>query len=283
MPVGQQPAAALPLSAQRQLPIINALWIGTLSPLERLCLKSFVIHGHRVHLYSYDPIANVPDGVVLQDAGQILPRSLIFQNQNGKGKGSMAGFSDLFRYKLLLDRGGWWVDTDVFCLQPFDFAAPYVFGAEDKPVASGVIKMPLGSPLAQRRFELASQVRPDTIIWNELVMILERSVRELDLMKYVLPPHVFSPIVWHEVPDYVRGKKSFIPGDESCAVHLYNEMWRRKKLDKWGVYPQASVISVLRRQVGWDDRDNLPRPAQRSVAGRVLNSLSHYLPWRKAA
>jgi hypothetical protein len=137
------------------LPVINALWIGQLSPLEQLCLKSFVARGHSVHLYTYDPIENVPQGVTLQDAAQILPPSQIFRNRLGKGKGSVAAFSDLFRYKLLLDKGGWWVDADVFCLKPFDFAAPYVFGAEDKPVASGIIKMPRGCLLAEMCYESA--------------------------------------------------------------------------------------------------------------------------------
>ena len=30
--------------------------------------------------------------------------------------GSVAGFSNLFRYELLRRDGGWWVDTDVLCL-----------------------------------------------------------------------------------------------------------------------------------------------------------------------
>src|SRR5206468_3047474 len=94
-----------------------------------------------------------------------------------KGKGSLAAFSDLFRYRLLLDQGGWWVDADVFCLKPFDFTAPYVFGAEVKPVASGIIKMPRGCALAERCYELARRVDPQTIVWNELVNILECAVR----------------------------------------------------------------------------------------------------------
>ena len=124
------------------LPTINALWIGQLSPVERLCLGSFATQGHPVHLYAYDEIENLPEGVTIQDATQILPRELIFTNQLGKGKGSLAAFSDLFRFKLLLDRGGWWVDADIFCLKPFHFTAPYVFGFEANNVASGVIRMP---------------------------------------------------------------------------------------------------------------------------------------------
>ncbi len=51
------------------------LWIGThLSLIERLALKSFLDYGWEVHLYRYDPIDNVPDGVRILDGDDILPR-----------------------------------------------------------------------------------------------------------------------------------------------------------------------------------------------------------------
>ena len=44
--------------------------------------------------------------------------------------GSLAAFSNLFRYKLLLERGGWWVDTDVICLRPFRVRDELVIASE---------------------------------------------------------------------------------------------------------------------------------------------------------
>lgn len=236
-------------------PAINALWIGQLSPVERLCLGSFAAQGHLVNLYAYDPIDNLPSGVTLQDAAQILPRALIFRNQLGKGKGSLAAFSDLFRFKLMLDRGGWWVDADIFCLKPFDFTAPYVFGFEGAGIASGVIKMPRGCDLAERCFNLASRVDPATIVWTELVKILDANVRDLRLTEYVLPQRTFSPIDWREIPKYVTGRKTFAIPTNSHAVHLYNEMWRRHHLDKHRRYPTTSILNILRRHSHTDDID----------------------------
>ena len=268
--------------SKKPLPVINGLWIGQLSPLEQLCIKSFVVQGHPYHLYAYGALDNVPDGVTLQDAGQILPQSLIFRNQLGKGKGSVAAFSDLFRYKLLLERGGWWVDTDVFCLKPFDFSAPYVFGAEDKPVASGVIKMPKGCELAQQCYDLARQVDPKTIVWNELVAILERGVRDLKLMKYVLQPETFSPIPWNEIPNHILGRKTFRPSMRSFAVHLYNEMWRRNNLDKWRRYPSTSALNVLRRYSGIPEESGTDEePA--SILMRPAIALARYFSTKRAA
>ncbi len=87
--------------------IIQSLWIGpTLSVMERLCMRSFLAHGHDFHLYTYAPIDNVPEGVVVQDGNDILPESMIFQYRDHS---SYAGFANFFRYKLLLERGagGW--------------------------------------------------------------------------------------------------------------------------------------------------------------------------------
>jgi capsular polysaccharide synthesis protein len=283
---GSDPSAGLANPNAREYspsPVVSALWIGQLSPLEQLCLHSFVARGHSVHLYTYDAIPNVPQGVTLQDAAQILPPSLVFRNRLGKGKGSLAAFSDLFRYKLLLDKGGWWVDADVFCLKAFDFAAPYVFGAEEKPVASGVLKMPRGCPLAELCYESARRVDPDTIVWNELVNILERGVRDLSLMPYVLPKETFSPIVWRDVPAYAQGEKLFAPSTHSYAVHLYNEMWRRNRLDKWRQYPPNSVLNVLRRHAQGVDEFDCGAPSGTAAAPSIWAKLRSYWPQRKVA
>ena len=104
---------------------IQTLWVGdTLSTMERLCLSSFVHHGHETHLYTYSDIDNVPEGVVVKDGNEILPESMIFEYKNYK---SFSGFSNYFRYKLLTENGGYWVDTDVVCMKPFNFEEPFVF------------------------------------------------------------------------------------------------------------------------------------------------------------
>jgi hypothetical protein len=79
---------------------IQSLWIGQkLSTLERLSISSFLANGHEYHLYVYGEVANVPQGTVLKAADGILPESMIFQY---KKHPSHAGFSNFFRYRLLL-------------------------------------------------------------------------------------------------------------------------------------------------------------------------------------
>src|SRR5690606_9502875 len=93
----------------RPMPTIGkSFWLGNRLPLlQVLSLQSFIAHGHEYHLYVYDPIENAPEGVVLCDASKILPRQSVFTYQKGFGKGSYSAFSNLFRYKLLLEHGGW--------------------------------------------------------------------------------------------------------------------------------------------------------------------------------
>src|SRR5215471_6623997 len=107
---------------------VQSLWIGTrLSTMECLSIASFVHYGHAFHLYAYDEIQNLPSGVTVLDANEILPRSSIFTY---RGNGSVAGFANHFRYKLLMDRGGWWADLDMVCLRPLDFERESVVASE---------------------------------------------------------------------------------------------------------------------------------------------------------
>ena len=126
------------------LPIIQALWIGRpLSQLEKLCVRSFLHHGHEFHLYVYDDVPGIPGGAEVKDANEILPESEIFRLKEGN---YIAPFSDWFRYALLAKRGNFWVDMDTVCVSPFDFPEEIVFGASYDGYPPGVLKFPIGHP-----------------------------------------------------------------------------------------------------------------------------------------
>ena len=115
-----------------KLPVIQSLWIGDpLSKLEQLCIQSFLDNGHEFHLYVYTAIGNVPSGVIIKDGNEILPNQFIFRDDHG----SVASFSDWFRYALLIMHGGFWVDMDMICIKPFAFSESFVFGLEKENLA----------------------------------------------------------------------------------------------------------------------------------------------------
>lgn len=127
------------------LPEIATLWIGPrLSWLEQLCLKSFADHGHRVTLYSYGDIENVPEGVSTGNAEDIYPGEPMLRHAR---TGSPAIHADMWRLHLLARTDAIWVDADMYCYRPFDFASGHVFGWE-KPglVCNAVLKLPKNSP-----------------------------------------------------------------------------------------------------------------------------------------
>src|SRR3954451_18833202 len=95
---------------------VRAFWTGpSLSLYEQLSLQSFVAAGAQVQLFSYERDLQVPDGVELIDANELLPGP-VHQFRHASGDKSLALHSDLFRYVALEKFGGWYVDADVICV-----------------------------------------------------------------------------------------------------------------------------------------------------------------------
>jgi len=255
-------------------PIIQSLWIGEkLSVMEQLSISSFLQNGHSFHLYVYDEVEGVPKGTVLKDANEIIPSGRIFKYKHWD---SYAGFADLFRYKLLLEKGGYWVDTDVVCLKPFQFEADYMFtGVPDrfiylmfKSVLTGhfaylkrryhistwFIKAPIGCEMMGYCYSEAAKRDPEELVWGEIgPRLITTAVEKFGMQKYVAPRGTFYPIRWWQWRQLVNG--SFIASwkwkramHSSYAVHLYNEMWRRNNIDKNASFPQNSIYEQLKHR-----------------------------------
>ena len=166
--------AGRPGSGALMTHVVQSFWFGSRLPaLQVLSLRSFLAHDHEYHLYTFDPVENVPDGVRLMDASAILPRDSVFTYQKGFGRGSASAFSNLFRYKLLHERGGWWVDTDVVALRPFDLDSEFVFATErdihgETTTASCVIKSPAGADYLRYCLDECQRRDRTAIVWGEI-------------------------------------------------------------------------------------------------------------------
>ncbi|MEQ9425969.1 MAG: glycosyltransferase [Cyclobacteriaceae bacterium] len=217
--------------------VINGLWVGNkLSYIEILTLSSFVKHGHSFNLWVYEDIETpIPCGVSLKDANEIIGGDQIFYyknpNQYKHGKGSIAGFSDIFRYMLLYKKGGWWVDMDVTCIKPLNFEDPYVFRAHDVlPIVGNVMKCPIHSPLMLDCFKDATaNVDADNRDWFKPIKILSKHVFKHRLHNSIRvdlgPPDSWNVInVFRQFP--VKN-----PGDY-YIVHWLNEEWRHRGIAK---------------------------------------------------
>jgi hypothetical protein len=67
--------------------------------------------GHRYELYVYDEVDNIPDGCHVLDAASVIDRPEVLVHQSERHFGAVTGFANVFRYLLLHELGGWWVDT----------------------------------------------------------------------------------------------------------------------------------------------------------------------------
>ena len=238
--------------------VIQTLWThGFLSTMERLCLCSYMKNGHEVHLYRYDNVQGIPEGVVVKDCEEIIPRSL-FDYKKFINNGT---FADYFRYKLLLDRGGWWVDTDLVALKPFDFSEEFVFGYmgpwfddvstttpksvppralrrhtqelstglinPERIVSNNCIKVPAGSRIMKYMWEECCKFDPAKVNWSEDVgpKLLDKAVKEFGLSSFVKGTHAFNPVYYFHTPRFINPEVRWNFPEDVYAVHLWNDLW----------------------------------------------------------
>jgi len=232
--------------------VVQCLWIGPrLSTMERMSIASFLRHGHEVHLYTYGDVDGIPPGTVVRDGREILPAERIFTYRD---YASPAGFSNFFRYKLLLERGGWWVDTDMVCLKPFTFEGEHVFASElsmGAPfVTNSAIKAPRGSEAMAWAWEVCNARDPATLRWGETgPKLMKQLVERFGMHDAVQAPEVFCPIPFPEWRRLLDGDDPVELPAASYAVHLWNEMWRRENRDKDAAYDPRCLYMVLQRDV----------------------------------
>jgi hypothetical protein len=230
--------------------IIQGLWIGRpLSAIERLSITSFLRHGHEYHLYCYADVGDVPAGALIKDGNAILPESEIFCYQQGAGRGSVSAFSNLFRYKLLLEKGGWWADTDAVCLRPWDFSEPVVFASQHTrgpkaKLANGVMKLPPGHPVAARCYEVASTADRNSLEWGQIGPdLVAQAAASCNLLHLIMKPAVFCPIPWWDWELLLAGNPApaiSCVTDQSYSIHLWQEMWRRA-----GIAPAPTKLRYM--------------------------------------
>jgi hypothetical protein len=230
--------------------LFRALWIGTaLSSLERLCIQSFLAHGHAFELFVYHPVANVPTPCRQLDAREILPESYVFANQEREGKGSYAAFSDLFRYKLLFDRGGWWVDTDVVCLSSVVPEPVIALARQDAGQVNGaILRFPAGYPAMQFAYETAAAAG-QSFRWGHIGPdLLTAIVRRFDLERWLVPTQSYYPIYWREFAVVLQpSTREYVAAKISGAtfLHLWNEMFQRVGYNKNCLPPAGSYLREL--------------------------------------
>jgi len=242
----------------------RSFWFGdALSPIEHLCLKSFLAHGHRFLLYAYDEVENLPHGCELLDATPIVQHDQLFLYKSSDHAGSPAGFSNLFRYTLLDREGGWWVDTDTLCLKPQISEPAYVFARQDKDFYNpAIMRAPAGSPLIRETLERAKRVVADHAENMEFGAIgphlFTAVIRDLDLHNAAADTADLYPIpYWDALTTCDPNRRDEVEQlvARSTFVHLWTEMFRYWRVPKTGRPPAGAYLTAMY------DRYDVPLPA----------------------
>ena len=232
--------------------IVHSLWVGnTLSKLELLTLSSFIASGHTFHLWLYEPLSTpLPSGVEVKDASEIIPKDRVFNyrfaSNFGHGKGSYAGFSDIFRYKLLYEKGGWWVDMDVTCLKPLDFSDPYFFRSHhDLSVVGNVVKCPPGCELMKLCYEEAlNTVNENNTDWLKPIEILNRHIVSLQLQKHI-QGNLSNADKWNDTRTFIWSNNPL--AENWYFVHWQNEEWRKNEVTRIDFYYRSALAIQLNK------------------------------------
>jgi alpha 1,4-glycosyltransferase len=258
-----------------ELPKVQMFWHGApLSRIERLAMASFLAAGHLLDLYVYETPGEVPAGVRLMSAAEILPRALLFTHRR---TGSLGSFSDWFRYRLLAERGGLWADADVVCLTPIAYPQDEIFGWQDETLLNNaVLGLPSGHRLAvwlASACENPNQILPydgwslrlrklrrrylggnrrERVRWGEYgPKGLTQAARYLGYLGAAQPVAHFYPVKcadWRRM--FTADPDRKLPWTaESRAVHLWQQMMQSAPgFDKNARFPADSPFEVLWRR-----------------------------------
>ncbi len=237
------------------LPIIQSLWIDApLSNLEKLCIQSFLDHGHEYHLYTYGDVVGIPSGAMVKDGNDILPASDIFYCKDGR----IGPFTDWFRYEMLTKHGGYWVDMDYVCLKPFDLQQDIVFAHDDGgEIYAGVIKFPAGHEIVRELAGICATTKNrEKLRYGDFYYLLAPVLRRHNLFDSALPTSTFFPLESIPMTHIFESGGGIGVGaytTSAFGMHIANGLTRhlanfQPKFTKNTNFPLDSVFELLKKK-----------------------------------
>src|SRR3954451_14572397 len=145
-------------------PDVVTFWHGPLDALRLTCLKSQVAAGHKVTVYSFDPLVGLPSGVGNAEAEAILPHVFSEKLRPAQPDGSWRDwttlqFSDFFRMRLMARNAGLWLDAGVLLKKTVEIDAAKTFFAweRSRQLGNSVLYLPPDDAIVTAFASLMSQ------------------------------------------------------------------------------------------------------------------------------
>lgn len=229
------------------------MWISpTLTNLEKLSIKSFIDNGHEYHLYTYVDVQGIPTGAVIKDANEILPISKIFHCKDGR----LSPFTDWFRYEMIYQNGGYWVDLDYVCLKPFDLKQEMVYCYDDGgAIWNAVLKFPKGNLIMREMADLCAttikNTKPAKIRYAQFYYPLTEILQRHNLFDKALPTSQFFPLETVPMTHIFESGGGYL--NAAYGMHIANGLTRhiadfQPKFSTDANFPPDSVYETLKRK-----------------------------------
>lgn len=194
--------------------LIRTVPADTTAAAERLWHTATELHPRWQHVTLRDPV----------DRSQ-FPITSPFWDDTETG----AQLADLIRAEELWARGGWYIDSDVLVVKPFDSLCGLDGVAaweDDRHIPNAIMGFRAGHPALRRVLELAIE-RRGRGTWEAGVGVTTEVFGEDRDDMVVLPPAVFYPVHWRHCHAQAIDWDAVAERNPWCyAVHQYAHSWR---------------------------------------------------------
>jgi hypothetical protein len=250
-PAGRSPSVrARPVRAANAPQTLRTFWHGgPIGPYQLLCLRSFVDRGHRVEIFSFEPIAELPDWLVREDAADIVPSTRVLRYLPDQRR--FAIHADLFRHALLHRLGGWWIDPDVVLLRTelptadLFFVGPTEFDA----ISTAALKFPAGHPVLTDALVHATSFEDSVDDWERAgASLLTQSIASNRLFEARRPSEWVNPLTWFDAlrlfdPSQADALSTELDGRHFLDLHM--DAWLRAGVPNFLAPPRGSFLDRL--------------------------------------
>ena len=221
---------------------IFTLWISeddcAIPPLVYLSLKSMVLTGHKVIIYTYTNFDNIPDGVEVIDANEIMDKSKIFRYKDTK---SFSGFANLFRLKRLYEFGGTWLDLDILLIKNISELDDIIICSEPQKefylhTNNAFIRFPKGDPCVKAMLDYAEMRGSDVSHGETGPKLVSKMLNNefKDYNKYLKSFSLNNLLRWQDLEDYDKSPDELLNKlnrEEIYGFHIVNTFFNQVSMD----------------------------------------------------
>ena len=261
---------------------VNFFWIGnSVSPVEILAFKSCLSNSMTPILWSYENISDLPNGVCVKNANEIIPYSEI-KSYLYDLELPIPSVSDIFRYRLLYKHGGIYSDTDIIFTRNIEslgnteyFCSTFEY-IHNTCASNCFMKLNKGSSVAKflveesnkKLLNFQSQGTSNFNYCDLGPFLVQDAVRKLGVL--VLTYDFINPISWRFTDKIIAYKKrdyrfllknllrkfsfgkiesrGYFLTESTYAVHLCHEMWRLKGINKYETLHPSCLYEKLKKR-----------------------------------